>query len=101
MQDNALRKRSEVPAEDTWDLRDLFPTDAAWQAENDALRASLPQFAAYQGKLGQDADTLLSYLALEDETGVRLEKLYGYASCKSDQDTADSFCVEFLCYSLW
>ena len=91
MQDNALRKRSEVPAEDTWDLRDLFPTDEAWQAENDALRASLPQFASYQGKLGQDAKTLLSYLALEDEAGVRLEKTYGYASCKSDQDAANSF----------
>ena len=91
MQDKLLRKRSEIPSEDTWDLRDLFTSDEKWAAENDALHASLPQFAPYQGRLGQDAATLLSYLRLEDEMGVRLEKLYGYASCKSDQDTADSF----------
>ncbi len=91
MQNTKTLQRNEIPEEYTWDLRDLFPTDAAWEQENESLKADVARFAPYQGKLGQDARTLLNYFRLEDEIGVRLEKLYGYANCKSDQDTADSF----------
>ena len=28
-----LRKRNEIPVEDTWALEDLYATDEAWEAE--------------------------------------------------------------------
>ena len=34
-----IRKRSEVAAEFTWDLTDIFPSDEAWRAEYEALKA--------------------------------------------------------------
>ena len=34
-----IRKRSEVAAEFTWDLTDIFPSDEAWRAEYEALRS--------------------------------------------------------------
>lgn len=91
MQNAKLMKRSEVPTEHTWDLTDIFASDEAWAAENEAMKDLVPQFAAYQGKLGESAQTLLNFFKLEDEASLRLSKLHGYASCKGDQDTADGF----------
>lgn len=90
MQDQKTRKRNEIPVEDTWNLSDIFTDDQAWSAENEALKADVSRFAPYQGHLGDDAATLLGYFRLDDEISVRLEKLYGYANCKSDQDTSNS-----------
>ena len=82
-------KRSEVPEEFKWDLTPMFPSDEAWEAEFEAMRAVPEKIAAFQGKLGESAKTLLEYFKLSDEIEVRLSKLYGYASCSSDGDTAD------------
>ncbi len=91
MQNEALKKRSEIPEEYTWDLRDIFPSDQAWTQEYEALKAVPAQFEAFQGRLGKSAQTLLDFFKLEDEISVRLTKLVGYANCKSDQDTGDGF----------
>lgn len=82
-------KRSDVPEEFTWNLKDLFPSDEAWRKEFDALREMPEKITAYQGKLGESAATLLAYFRLNDELEVRVSKLYGYASCKNDQDQGD------------
>ena len=90
MNDKVL-KRSEIPDEFKWDLTHIFPSDGAWEAECEALRAMPEKVAAFAGRLGESAETLLSYFRLNDELSIRLSKLYGYASCSSDGDTADNF----------
>ena len=82
--------RAEVPAEFTWDLRDLFESDEAWLAEYEALKALPERVAEFKGHLGDDAETLLSWFRLQDEGELRFGKLFGYASCKSDEDTGDA-----------
>ncbi|MBR4702683.1 MAG: oligoendopeptidase F [Oscillospiraceae bacterium] len=94
MSTKAIPKRSEVPAEDTWDLSHIFPTEEAWQAEYEALKAVPAAVAAFQGTLGQDAETLLRWFREEDDLSLRLTKLHGYANCHSDEDTADSHYVD-------
>ena len=86
-----ILKRSEVPVENTWNLADMFESDDAWLAEYEALKALPAQIAEYQGKLGESASNLLGFLKLEDELELRLTPLYGYASCKGDEDTANGF----------
>jgi len=86
-----IPKRNEVPEKLTWDLRDIFESDEAWFEENDALKALSADVAAYQGKLGESAESLLSFLRLDDDISMRLSKLVGYANCKSDQDTGNGF----------
>lgn len=86
-----IRKRSEVAAEFTWDLTDIFPSDEAWRAEYEALRPYTEAVAAYQGRLGESAETLLAYFRLDDELNVRVGRLYGYANCKADEDTSNGF----------
>ena len=86
-----IRKRSEVAAEFTWDLTDIFPSDEVWRAEYEALKPYTEAVAAYQGHLGESAETLLAYFRLDDELNVRVGRLYGYANCKADEDTSNGF----------
>ncbi len=81
--------RNEVPEEFTWNLGDMFESDAAWLAEYEALKAYPEKIAAFRGKISKSATELLAYLKLSDEIDLRLTVLYGYASCKSDQDTGN------------
>ena len=91
MDTKKIPQRSEVPEEFTWNLKDMFPSDEAWFAEFEALKALPAEIAAFQGHLGDDAETLLSFFRKQDEVELRLGSLYGYASCKSDQDTGNGF----------
>ena len=91
MADTIIPKREDVPKEFTWDLSDMFADDAAWTAEFEALKALPAEYETFRGHLGDSAETLLDYLRLEDRASVKLSVLYGYANCKSDQDTANSF----------
>ena len=83
-------KRSDVPEEYTWNLKDIFESDEAWRKEYEALGKTPEKIAAFQGKLGESAANLLAYFRMGDELDERVSKLYGYASCKNDQDQGDS-----------
>ena len=88
---NALPTRDQVPEEFTWNLKDMFESDEAWLREYEALKAFPETIAAYRGRLGESAETLLDFFRFEDEAELRLSTLYGYASCKGDQDTGNAF----------
>ena len=90
-----ILKRSEVPEEFTWNLKDIFESDEAWLAEYESLKELPEKVAAFRGKLGESAANLLEFFKEDDELNVRLEMLYGYASCKCDQDTANSTYQDF------
>ena len=82
--------RAEVPAEYTWNLKDLFESEELWSAEHEALKALPEQIAAFRGHLGDDAETLLRWFRLTDECELRLGRLMGYAHCRGDEDTGDT-----------
>ena len=68
-----------------WDLRDIFPTDAAWEAERQSIMAAIPGLKAYQGKLG-DGASLKAALQAGSDLNRRASRLYSYASLKADED---------------
>ena len=90
MVSKSIPKRSEVALENTWNLKDLFESNEAWLAEYESLKSVPAQCAAFQGKLSESGETLLRFFRLQDEIGLRLNALHGYASCAADVDTADS-----------
>jgi oligoendopeptidase F len=91
MTDMAIPKREDVDEKYTWDLRDMFESDEAWKSEYESLKSIPVGYEKYRGRLGESAETLLEYLRFGDEVSLRLEKLFGYANCKSDQDTSNAF----------
>ena len=91
MKHQTIPRRSEVAVEHTWNLQDIFPSDEAWLTEYEALREYPEKVSVFQGNLGRSAEDLLAFFRMQDELDVRLSKLIGYANCKGDEDTANSF----------
>ena len=86
----SFASRKDVPEEFTWNLEDLFPSVSDWTAEYESLKALSTEIPEFKGTLSRSGEDLLRWLRAEDETGVRVEKLYGYASCYADTDVGDS-----------
>lgn len=83
-----LLKRSEVPAEHTWKLEDLFADQKAWDQEYEEVSSMLKKASEFQGKLNQP-DTLKACFEFEDKIGLKLERLFVYARMHQDEDTAN------------
>lgn len=103
---NAIPKRCEVKPENTWNLCDIFPTDAAWFEELKDCEKYVGMIEAYKGKLSADPKALLNYLDMDEEISMRLNALGNYAERKSDEDTQNGYyqdmCTKFesLCIRL-
>jgi oligoendopeptidase F len=69
-----------------WDLTDLYPSDAAWEADHQRAIALLPAIKSYQGKLGQSAATLKAALQAQSDAALKIARLNVYADLKADQD---------------
>ena len=69
-----------------WDLTELYPSDAAWETERQALLKAIPSLKTHQGTLGRSAATLRSVLQAQSDIGKRAARLYTYASLKADED---------------
>lgn len=83
-------KRSEVEKQYTWAIEDLYPSDEAWEQEYKQAEAMLEQFQGYEGKLGDSAEILLSYLQFSDTVNQLFERIYVYANQKLHEDLGNS-----------
>ncbi len=89
MEQNTIRQRSEIPVEDTWNLQDLYGTDALWEQELASVAQDQKLLGSFMGNLNT-AESLLEYLKQMEQVNVKLERLGNYCMRKSDQDTRDS-----------
>jgi oligoendopeptidase F len=81
------RDRSKIPEKYTWNLAEVYPSDAAWRAAKDRLTADLSQIDAFKGRLGTSAATLADALETISRLDKELSRLYTYAMMLADQDT--------------
>ncbi|GEL06634.1 oligoendopeptidase F [Salisediminibacterium halotolerans] len=81
--------RSEIPTEQTWDLRDLFADQQAWETEVEAIPAVLEQVKAYKGKIAESAEMLLGVLKESDKLQERFTKVLTYAHLSESADGSD------------
>jgi oligoendopeptidase F len=80
-------ERSEVPARYKWDLTDLYASDAAWDEAKAAIEKRIPEVEKLSGTLGGSAAALHTGLSTLMDLQRDLQRLYTYASQKSDEDT--------------
>jgi oligoendopeptidase F len=85
-----LPARSELPKAYTWELESIFATDADWESAFARVTAMLPQLAAYAGRMGESAATLLEAIKTRDAAGELLGRVIVYAHMRQHEDTANS-----------
>ena len=82
--------RDQIPAEYQWDPTDIFPDDAAWEAEMTAIANDIPKLNEFRGKLGESAAMLLDANNTTQALTNRFYKIYMYAQTKYDVNQGDS-----------
>jgi oligoendopeptidase F len=85
----AVLPRSAIPEQFTWDLASVFPSDQAWEQELNRVADSLAGLAHFQGRLGDNPQTLLEWFETLDALWGSVGKVYVYAGMQSDADTTD------------
>ncbi|MBO9671606.1 MAG: oligoendopeptidase F [Sphingobium sp.] len=69
-----------------WDLTELYPTEAAWDAARKAALEAVKGLAQYKGRLGESADTMAKALLLQSDLDRDISRIYTYASLNADAD---------------
>ena len=83
----AYESHEEIDSKYKWDLSSMFPSDEAFEAGLEELKAYCPKLLAFKGKISTSAQALLEFLQLEDQMTLLLYKIINYAERKSDEDT--------------
>lgn len=79
-----------------WDLTEIYPDVAAWDAARRETLAAVPGLAAYEGRLGESAAVLAEALAAQSDLGRTAARIYVYASLSSDEDLRNAPAQERL-----
>ena len=85
-----IKERREVPKEFQWNLERIFKTDEEFQKEIKAVRKQIDEFAKLEGHTTENAEMFYRSITAGNEIERRLNKLYTYASMKSDEDVANT-----------
>lgn len=81
-----IKQRSEIPDKYKWDIEDMYVSDEQWEADlKDGLTLA-DQLSSFEGRLGEDAQTLLAALKLQGEAWQKLERVFVYARMRRDED---------------
>jgi oligoendopeptidase F len=83
----AARERAEIPPSLTWNLDDLFKSEADWVKAREALTGQVAALTAHQGHLGDSAQALWKALDARSSAELALSRVYAYASMRADEDT--------------
>jgi oligoendopeptidase F len=89
------KARSELKAQDKWNVEALYPDPKSWAEEYDALKGveiapRWPELSSFKGQL-HEPSAIASLFGLYFEIDRRLTKLYTYAHLRMDEDLGNDF----------
>jgi oligoendopeptidase F len=85
-----LPSRSDISAELTWNVQDIYENIDQWEEDFKWSEAAIEKYGKFKGNLGQSSDKLLKCLKFDDAVGIKLSKLYLYASLSKDLDLGNA-----------
>jgi oligoendopeptidase F len=85
-----LPARSQVKADDSWDLSSLFPNDEAWETAFGKWERQISKYAKFKGTLGDSPAALAKCLKFDSEFDRLGERLGTYAFLKTAEDLGES-----------
>src|SRR2546428_4583938 len=83
---SARLTRAQVTVAETWNLDDLYPSNAAWEEGLAACEGALPSVTQYQGRLAEGAATLRDALVAQEALQLRFIRVMTYASLRQSED---------------
>ena len=90
MSNSTIPNRSEVPANDKWDLSILYKSNEEWEKDLSLIPELIKNFTDFKGKLASSPQTFLDALKAYEALYKKLETVYCYASLYHTADESDS-----------
>ena len=90
MSTKTIPARKDVSAKDKWDLSSIYKSDDEWEAALKTIPELTKKTAAFKGRLGESAETLLQALKALEAASLAMETVYHYASLQHEADEDDS-----------
>src|SRR5205823_13891743 len=87
---SAIPSRSDISESDKWDLSHLFTDVSKWQEDFAWLQHAYPRLEQWKGKVGESAQTLAAVLEFEKSLGLKMERVYHYASLQLAEDSTNN-----------
>ncbi|SNR35521.1 oligoendopeptidase F [Halorubrum vacuolatum] len=84
---SVVPERSAIDDEYTWSLSSVFADDDAWEAAFEAVAPRVDELRAYEGRVTEDAETLLELLELREAVFREIGQVAVYAQLRSAEDT--------------
>lgn len=73
-----------------WDLRDIYPSVAAWAAAREAVASDIAALVELEGQLGENAQALLRGLDAIFAVYKEVTRIYVYTSLNADEDIGNA-----------
>ncbi|MFH2047855.1 MAG: oligoendopeptidase F, partial [bacterium] len=86
----AIPQRADIEEKYKWNLKDIYPSEEAWEADYKFLDDNMERMAQFQGKLGESSDMLLQCLMLRDSLYLIENNLWVYSYLNLDEDNRES-----------
>src|SRR5690625_6166997 len=83
-------KRQDVPAEQTWDITDLFADNEAWEHELESIKKDVKQVISFAKKLNTNGETLYKALKTLEQFQQRMIHIATYATLQISTDGTNS-----------
>ena len=90
MSNTTIPARKDIPESDKWDLSSIYKSNEEWEENLKVLPSLTKKVVQYKGRLGESSDVLLEALKALEETELRMETVYHYASLQHEADEDDS-----------
>ena len=87
---NVIRKRSQIPAEDTWAIEDLYVSDEAWEQDLKTIDEDRKALEGFAGCLAESGKSLYDFLYRMEMSNETVGTLANYCMRRSDEDTRNA-----------
>jgi len=84
---SSVPERAEIDETYKWDLKGIYADDEAWEAAHEAVSERVDELRDYEGRVTEDAATLLELLELREDIFRELQQVMTYAQLRSAEDT--------------
>ncbi len=81
-----LPTREQIDEKYKWNLKDIYESDEQWDKDFEWTNKNLIRYSDFKGKLSSSPSALYACLKLDEEIGIKLEKLSLYAMLAKDSD---------------
>ena len=89
MKNQTLPLRSAIPVEETWNLESIFPNPDAWEKAKKEVLESIPEVAAYKGRLDESPTILGEFFNHYQQIIRKALLVMVYGSLSSAVDASD------------